>query len=152
VLQALRQRHLRVLVATDVAARGIDVPTITHVINYGLPMKTEDYIHRIGRTGRAGRNGLAITLAERRDTGMIRRIEHFTAQPILTSTIPGLEPRQAPMSPRPDSRRPGAPRPNDRYVARGQDRGNAAPDGGNGDQRFGQRPAADRRGPPRRPR
>ena len=54
-------KQLKVLVATDVAARGIDVPTITHVINYGLPMKAEDYVHRIGRTGRAGRSGLAIT-------------------------------------------------------------------------------------------
>ena len=93
VLQGLRQKQLRVLVATDVAARGIDVPTITHVINYGLPMKAEDYVHRIGRTGRAGRDGLAITLAERRDTGMIRRIEHFTTQRIPAATITGLEPK-----------------------------------------------------------
>ena len=55
VLQGLRSRQLRILVATDVAARGIDVPTISHVVNYGLPMKPEDYVHRIGRTGRAGR-------------------------------------------------------------------------------------------------
>ena len=72
VLHGLRTRDLRVLVATDVAARGIDVPTISHVINYGLPMKAEDYVHRIGRTGRAGRAGLAVTLAERRDAGMIQ--------------------------------------------------------------------------------
>ena len=93
VLQDLRSRHLRVLVATDVAARGIDVPTISHVINHGLPMKPEDYIHRIGRTGRAGRNGLAITLAERRDVGMIRRIERFTTQPIAVAVVAGLEPK-----------------------------------------------------------
>ena len=93
VLQDLRNRHLRVLVATDVAARGIDVPTISHVINYGLPMKPEDYIHRIGRTGRAGRLGLAITLAERRDVGMIRRIERFTTQPIAVAVVAGLEPK-----------------------------------------------------------
>ena len=93
VLQDLRSRHLRVLVATDVAARGIDVPTISHVINYGLPMKAEDYVHRIGRTGRAGRNGLAITLAERRDVGMIRRIERFTTQPIAVAVVEGLEPK-----------------------------------------------------------
>ena len=55
---------------------------ISHVINYGLPMKAEDYVHRIGRTGRAGRNGLAVTLAERMDAGMIRRIQQFTTQPI----------------------------------------------------------------------
>jgi superfamily II DNA/RNA helicase len=94
VLQGLRTRQLRVLVATDVAARGIDVPTISHVINYGLPMKAEDYVHRIGRTGRAGRQGLAVTLAEARDAGMIRRIQQFTTQPIAVATVAGLEPRK----------------------------------------------------------
>ncbi len=93
-LGALRRGELRVLVATDVAARGIDVPSISHVINYGLPMKAEDYVHRIGRTGRAGRAGLAITLAERADVGMIRRIQHFTTQDIPVATITGLEPKQ----------------------------------------------------------
>ena len=104
VLQGLRTRQLKVLVATDVAARGIDVPSISHVINYGLPMKAEDYVHRIGRTGRAGRSGLAITLGERMDTGMIRRIQQFTTQNIPVSTIAGLEPK----SPEP---RMYAPRP-----------------------------------------
>jgi len=94
VLTGLRTRDLRVLVATDVAARGIDVPTISHVINYGLPMKEEDYVHRIGRTGRAGRSGLAVTLAERRDAGMIQRIQRFTTQRIPAATIEGLEPRR----------------------------------------------------------
>jgi superfamily II DNA/RNA helicase len=93
VLDQLRSRRLRVLVATDVAARGIDVPTISHVINYGLPMKEEDYVHRIGRTGRAGRTGLAVTLAERRDFGMVQRIQRFTTQRIPAATITGLEPR-----------------------------------------------------------
>jgi superfamily II DNA/RNA helicase len=95
VLQGLRQRNLRVLVATDVAARGIDVPSISHVINWGLPMKAEDYVHRIGRTGRAGRSGLAITLAERRDIGMIKRIQQFTTQQIPVATLEGFEPRMA---------------------------------------------------------
>jgi len=106
VLQGLRQRHLRVLVATDVAARGIDVPTISHVINYGLPINPEDYVHRIGRTGRAGRSGLAVTLAERRDGGMIRRIQQFTTQPIPVTTIGGLEPRR--VEPRHVERAPAA--------------------------------------------
>jgi superfamily II DNA/RNA helicase len=105
VLQGLRRRHLRVLVATDVAARGIDVPTISHVINYGLPMKAEDYVHRIGRTGRAGRSGLAVTLAERRDFGMIRRIQRFTTQRIPSATIEGLEPKRA--EPKPEARTAG---------------------------------------------
>ncbi|MEO7008545.1 MAG: DEAD/DEAH box helicase, partial [Caldimonas sp.] len=93
VLQGLRSKQLKVLVATDVAARGIDVPSISHVINYGLPMKPEDYVHRIGRTGRAGKNGLAVTLAERMDSGMIRRIQQFTTQQIPVATIVGLEPK-----------------------------------------------------------
>jgi len=93
VLMGLRRGDLRVLVATDVAARGIDVPTISHVINYGLPMKAEDYVHRIGRTGRAGRSGLAITLGLRDDVSMIRRIQQFTTQQIPVSQIAGLEPR-----------------------------------------------------------
>jgi superfamily II DNA/RNA helicase len=104
VLQGLRSKQLRVLVATDVAARGIDVPSISHVVNYGLPMKAEDYVHRIGRTGRAGRNGLAITLAEAPDAGMIRRIQQFTTQQIPVATIAGLEPQKA------SPRLTGAPR------------------------------------------
>jgi superfamily II DNA/RNA helicase len=120
VLQGLRTKHLRVLVATDVAARGIDVPSISHVINYGLPMKAEDYVHRIGRTGRAGRNGIAVTLAERMDTGMIRRIQQFTTQSIPVATIAGLEPK----SPEP---RMFAPRPEGRFGG-----------GGGGGKSFGQ--------------
>jgi superfamily II DNA/RNA helicase len=109
VLNGLRYKELRVLVATDVAARGIDVPTISHVINYGLPMKPEDYVHRIGRTGRAGRQGVAVTLAERSDIGMIKRILRFTTQPIPVSQITGLEPRMrepdlTPQRPAPGSR------------------------------------------------
>ncbi len=94
VLQSLRNKRVKVLVATDVAARGIDVPTISHVINFGLPMKEEDYVHRIGRTGRAGRTGLAVTLAERRDFGMIQRIQRFTTQRMPVATITGLEPKR----------------------------------------------------------
>ncbi|MFT3857871.1 MAG: DEAD/DEAH box helicase [Aquabacterium sp.] len=122
VLQALRQRQLRVLVATDVAARGIDVPTITHVINYGMPMKPEDYVHRIGRTGRAGRSGLAITLCERRDIGMMKRIERFTTQRIPEAVIAGLEPKmRAPSDsrgPRRDKPMPGHRNRDDRGGAR----------------------------------
>jgi len=134
-LTALRRGDLRVLVATDVAARGIDVRTISHVINYGLPMKAEDYVHRIGRTGRAGKNGLAVTLAERGDTGMIRRIQHFTTQNIPVATIAGLEPKSPEprmFAARPEGKfgaRPGShgksfgkpfqPRGADRFVPRG---------------------------------
>jgi len=93
-LMALRQGQVQILVATDVAARGIDVPTITHVFNFGLPMKAEDYTHRIGRTGRAGRDGLAVTFAEVRDRRKIFDIEAYTRQHFKSETIPGLEPQQ----------------------------------------------------------
>ncbi len=93
-LMALRNGRVQVLVATDVAARGIDVPTITHVFNFGLPMKAEDYTHRIGRTGRAGRDGLAVTFAEFRDRRKIFDIEGYTRQPFKAEVIPGLEPQQ----------------------------------------------------------
>ncbi|MCA0214609.1 MAG: DEAD/DEAH box helicase [Proteobacteria bacterium] len=101
-LMALRNGQVQVLVATDVAARGIDVPTITHVFNYGLPMKAEDYTHRIGRTGRAGRDGLAVTFAEFRDRRKIFDIEGYSKQAFKAEVIPGLEPQQrAPQGGRP---------------------------------------------------
>jgi len=98
-LRALRQGEVQILVATDVAARGIDVPTITHVFNFGLPMKAEDYTHRIGRTGRAGRDGLAITFAEFRDRRRIFDIEAYTRQRFQPAVVAGLEPRQRPPQP-----------------------------------------------------
>ena len=73
---------------------GIDVPTVSHVFNFGLPMKAEDYTHRIGRTGRAGRDGLAITFAEFRDRRKIFDIEAYSRQQFKAETIPGLEPQQ----------------------------------------------------------
>ena len=93
-LMAFRDGRVQVLVATDVAARGLDVPSITHVFNFGLPMKAEDYVHRIGRTGRAGRSGQAITIAEFRDRRKIGDIEHYTQQNLKPSVIAGLEPQQ----------------------------------------------------------
>lgn len=98
-LMALRNGQVQFLVATDVAARGIDVPSISHVFNFGLPMKAEDYTHRIGRTGRAGRSGIAITFAEIRDRRRLLDIESFTRQTLPVETIPGLEPKvRAPMA------------------------------------------------------
>ncbi len=102
-LMALREGHVQILVATDVAARGLDVPTVTHVFNFGLPMKAEDYTHRIGRTGRAGRDGLAVTLAEFRDRRKIFDIEAYTRQQFKSEVIPGLEPQQRFPDSRPNS-------------------------------------------------
>jgi superfamily II DNA/RNA helicase len=93
-LTGLRNGRTKVLVATDVAARGIDVPGISHVVNYDLPKNAEDYVHRIGRTGRAGRTGIACSLVGPRDRSVLRRIEHFTNQTLAVQTIEGLEPQR----------------------------------------------------------
>ncbi|TDR32758.1 DEAD/DEAH box helicase [Hydromonas duriensis] len=92
-LDALRNGRTKILVATDVAARGIDVPNISHVFNFGLPMKAEDYVHRIGRTGRAGREGVSVTFAQRQDTHKIRAIERYINRSINVTTVAGLEPQ-----------------------------------------------------------
>lgn len=149
-LMALRQGHVQILVATDVAARGIDVPTITHVFNFGLPMKAEDYTHRIGRTGRAGRDGLAVTLAEFRDRRKIFDIEAYSRQPIKAETVPGLEPQQRMPASRPAgfSDRPNRGRsdghPSDRKFGGARPSGFGAPRGAHGEHRggFGDRGAA----------
>ncbi|KHO15022.1 DEAD/DEAH box helicase [Acinetobacter seifertii] len=95
-LRSIREGRAKILVATDVAARGLDVPTISHVINFGLPMKHEDYVHRIGRTGRAGRTGQAITLATYRERGKIRALEEYLEARLSVSEIEGLEPSPPP--------------------------------------------------------
>ena len=92
-LKGLREGQFKILVATDVAARGIDVPSISHVINFGMPMKAEDYVHRIGRTGRAGREGTAITLAESSERRKVVAIERYIKQSIPVSTVEGMEPK-----------------------------------------------------------
>ncbi|MYN02199.1 DEAD/DEAH box helicase [Pseudoduganella sp. DS3] len=94
-LDGLRRGNVKVLVATDVAARGIDVPNITHVFNYDLPKFPEDYVHRIGRTGRAGRNGVAVSLVNHAENMLVRRIERLTRQPIPVEVVEGYEPKRA---------------------------------------------------------
>ena len=125
-LNGMRRGQVRVLVATDVAARGIDVPGITHVFNYDLPKFAEDYVHRIGRTGRAGRKGVAISLVNHAEGMHVKRIERFTKQSIPVDVIEGYEPKKsaAPRSPR----KPGGWRPGD---------GRSNNGGGNGGNRFG---------------
>jgi ATP-dependent RNA helicase RhlE len=91
-LRDLRRGRIRVLVATDVAARGIDVSGISHVINFDLPQSAEDYVHRIGRTGRAGATGTAITFVSGDDALRLRQIERYIQQSLPEEVIPGLEP------------------------------------------------------------
>ena len=88
VMQKFRQRHLQLLVATDVAARGLDVNDLTHVINYGLPDDTESYTHRSGRTGRAGKTGISIAIINLREKGRMKEIEHIIKKRFEVSVLP----------------------------------------------------------------
>jgi superfamily II DNA/RNA helicase len=148
-LKGLREGKTRVLVATDVAARGLDVPTISHVFNYGLPMKVEDYVHRIGRTGRAGRSGVAVTLADHRERFKIKDIERYTRQPIQAVAIPGLEPKLSSESRNgkrgsSDGKFGGGGGKFDRRPSSGGYAGKAGNGGNSGGGRFGERTAAPR--------
>lgn len=100
-IMQLRRNEIRILVATDVAARGIDVQTITHVFNFDLPMTAEDYVHRIGRTGRAGATGIALSFAAGKDMHTVKQIEHYTHQKMTPVVVPGIEPSFKQMAPRP---------------------------------------------------
>src|SRR3712207_9346170 len=88
VMGRLRGGTAELLVATDVAARGLDVEQLTHVVNYDIPAAPETYVHRIGRVGRAGREGVAISLVEPRGHRMLRTIERVAGAPIAVERIP----------------------------------------------------------------
>ena len=139
--QAARQKALnefksgkaRILVATDVAARGLDIPDLPLVINHDLPMVAEDYVHRIGRTGRNGATGEALSLVSPDEANLLRQIQKLLGQEIAMETVPGYEPSRgmrtdakpfnAPRGPRPPqrNRRPhGKPRTAEAHAHAGQ--------------------------------
>ncbi|MFN3716846.1 MAG: DEAD/DEAH box helicase [Thiobacillus sp.] len=119
-LDAFKAGTLRVLVATDVAARGIDIEALPFVVNYDLPHNAEDYVHRIGRTGRAGAKGEAISLVSESETRYLKDIEKLIGNPIETVMVPGFEPGAADM-PAYDTRPPrGNRRDRPEREARGQ--------------------------------
>jgi ATP-dependent RNA helicase SrmB len=91
-MQAFREGEVKILIATDVAARGLDVPEISHVFNYDMPRTPDVYVHRIGRTARAGRKGMAINLVEAHDMGALAKAERYTDEPIKRRVIDGLRP------------------------------------------------------------
>ncbi len=119
-IKMLQDKKIDILVATDVAARGLDINDISHVINFDLPRDVEDYVHRIGRTGRAGNKGTAISFAGSKDMHMVPRIEKFTGQPISIIEIKGLEPKQKPVASTTDKSRRS--RGNSRSSGSGRDR------------------------------
>lgn len=89
-MKNFKNKKINMLVCTDVAARGIDVDNLTHVINFGLPQDIESYVHRIGRTGRAGQTGVALTLIEPSERYRLRQVENITKAPIVKATLPTL--------------------------------------------------------------
>lgn len=92
----MRKGDIRFLIATDVASRGLDIQSISHVINFDLPRNVEDYVHRIGRTGRAGAKGVSISFAAPADVQLVGRIERFLGKKITPHVIPGMEPKAMP--------------------------------------------------------
>ena len=90
-LRGFKSGHFRIMVATDIAARGLDIDSISHVINYDMPDTADAYIHRIGRTGRAERTGDAFTLVTPEDTAMIRTLERIMGQPLKRETLPDFD-------------------------------------------------------------
>ncbi|MDP1889090.1 DEAD/DEAH box helicase, partial [Polaromonas sp.] len=108
-LADFKSGSIRALVATDIAARGIDIDELPHVVNYEIPNVSEDYVHRIGRTGRAGANGIAISFAAPDDARQVKLIERFTGSRIEAHVVPGMEPKaKARGNFSADSRKPSA--------------------------------------------
>ena len=91
VLQRFKNQQVKILVATDVAARGLDIDHVSHVFNVDLPVDIEAYVHRVGRTGRAGRSGVALSLVDPRDTGLIQRIQRYVQREIPATPLPTVE-------------------------------------------------------------
>ncbi|WP_316678495.1 ATP-dependent RNA helicase SrmB [uncultured Tolumonas sp.] len=92
-LNKFRSERVKILVATDVASRGIDLPDVSHVFNYDMPRSADTYIHRIGRTGRAGKKGCAINLVEAHDVGMMERVERYTEEKMMRRVVDSLRPQ-----------------------------------------------------------
>ena len=136
-LSAFKRQRVRALVATDVAARGIDIDRLPHVINYELPDNAEDYVHRIGRTGRGGQRGNAISLVAGEERGQFAAIQRLVKGSLKATTIPGFEPdpsarREAPVARRGKPRPAGGNRPPRKGLAP-----KGAPRGGRGSRARG---------------
>jgi ATP-dependent RNA helicase RhlE len=126
-LEEFKRGKVRALVATDIAARGLDIEQLPHVVNFELPHKPEDYVHRIGRTGRAGREGEAISLVCREETKQLRDIEKLLKRQLPQTINEGFEPEEPALSKVADIRQPN----------RNSGRGNGSSNSGNSSNRRG---------------
>jgi ATP-dependent RNA helicase RhlE len=126
-LKQFKDQALRVLVATDIAARGLDIEALPHVVNYDLPHVSEDYVHRIGRTGRAGAEGAAVSLVSHEDRPLLAAIERLMNRKVELRVMPGFEPGAH--STRPQAEAPRAHRPQSRpqHRVRGPETRHARP-------------------------
>jgi ATP-dependent RNA helicase RhlE len=131
-LDAFSRGRARVLVATDLAARGIDVQGVTHVINYELPAEAESYVHRIGRTARAGASGIALSFCDGSERGQLKSIERLTNQRLAVLQVPANEDMPQPVAA--PSRQP---EPEERSERRGESRGHRGPRGGHRSEHRG---------------
>ncbi len=132
-IDRLTRNQLRVLVATDVAARGLDIKGISHVVNFDMPMQAEDYVHRIGRTGRGGATGTAVSLIGPKDWGLLSAVERLLENKLEITEVAGLEPKLPKPKPSHNKRRSGSARrgkPSIRYK-----RGGKGNSGASGSQR-----------------
>jgi superfamily II DNA/RNA helicase len=128
-LDRFRAGELKILVASDVAARGLDVPAVSHVFNFDVPIHADDYVHRIGRTGRAGRSGAAYMLASHRDGKYIEAIEKITGQKLARREMMDIEVREE-TRPRRDKDRDGRGKGRDRGRGRDGKQHDRRPPGG----------------------
>ncbi|HYE05223.1 MAG TPA: DEAD/DEAH box helicase [Planctomycetota bacterium] len=146
-LEAFKKGTVRVMVASDIAARGLDIDEITHVFNFEIPNEPETYVHRIGRTGRAGNSGIAIALCGHDERAFLRDIERLIGKKVpVAGAVAGVVPERA----HPEAAAHGhAPRQGDHRFARGNDqRGGRHNGGGRGDQRGGDQRGGRRIGRP----
>lgn len=136
-LEGFKNGEIRVLVATDVAARGIDINQLPHVVNYELPKVPEDYVHRIGRTGRAGKAGLAVSLVSREEQNLLRAVQRVIKTEIPVGTLEGFEPSEAP----PRQEQAERPRGQRNTSGRNANARNSNSSGGGGKSRTARSPA-----------
>jgi ATP-dependent RNA helicase RhlE len=125
-LAGFKDGSLRVLVATDIAARGLDIDRLPHVVNYELPNVAEDYVHRIGRTGRAGEEGAALSLVGADEIKLLKGIERLLKKSIPVLPVPVFEPKVLAPAPKPEHKPQGRGRPNNKQKPRA---GGDAPSG-----------------------
>jgi len=147
-LKRFKENELQVLVATDIAARGLDIESLPHVVNYDLPHVPEDYVHRIGRTGRAGESGQAVSLLSGEDRTLLRDIERLIGKKIEQQIVPGFEPGSAWHTAQPEPQGRRGQRPQRAPLSKGAD----APKARGGISRTGRQPgSAQRQGNGQRP-